>query len=139
MDNIKKYIMWAVGVIVTVIIIVICLNFFYKSKSVNKAADKKYSSLSQSLSASDLSDYDGTTVDGSDAISCIKTYASSNLVIKVSTGTGAGTKTVTSYTSASYNVTDNTAADYIEPTAKFDADLVKASNGNVKEIDFVQQ
>jgi|GEM_PF-1697253 len=138
MDNIKKYIMWAVGVIVTVIIIVICLNFFYKSKSINKAADKKYSSLSQNLSASDLSDYDGTTVDGSDAVSAIKTYASSNLVIKVSTGTGAGTKTVTSYTSASYNVTDNTAADYIEPTAKFSADIVKASNGNVKEIDFVQ-
>lgn len=135
MDNIKKAIMFAVGILITVGIIAMGLSFYGKANNMTKSADTSLNDVTQTISNSKYTEYDGTTVSGTQAINAIRLYAANNFTVTVSTK-----KTTTSYNSAtSYNVTDISKSDYIEPTAKFKSELDKTDNDTVNKIKLTQQ
>ncbi|WP_454053335.1 MULTISPECIES: hypothetical protein [unclassified Clostridium] len=135
MDNIKKAIMFAVGILITVGIIAMGLSFYGKANNMTKSADTSLNDITQTISNSKYTEYDGTTVSGTQAINAIRLYASNNFTVSVSTK-----KTTTSYNSAtSYNITDISNSDYIEPTGKFKSELEKTANDTVNKIKLTQQ
>ncbi|ARC84438.1 hypothetical protein U732_1004 [Clostridium argentinense CDC 2741] len=135
MDNIKKAIMFAVGILITVGIIAMGLSFYGKANNMTKSADTSLNDITQTISNSKYTEYDGTTVSGTQAINAIRLYAANNFTVSVSTK-----KTTTSYNSAtSYNITDISKSDYIEPTGKFKSELEKTDNDTVNKIKLTQQ
>ncbi|WP_291582744.1 hypothetical protein [Clostridium sp. UBA6640] len=135
MDNIKKAIMFAVGILITVGIIAMGLSFYGKANNMTKSADTSLNDITQTISNSKYTEYDGTTVSGTQAINAIRLYADSNFTVSVSTK-----KTTTSYNSAtSYNITDISKSDYIEPTGKFKSKLEKTDNDTVNKIKLTQE
>ncbi|WP_291568940.1 hypothetical protein [Clostridium sp. UBA2485] len=135
MDNIKKAIMFAVGILITVGIIAMGLSFYGKANNMTKSADTSLNDITQTISNSKYTEYDGTTVSGTQAINAIRLYAANNFTVSVSTK-----KTTTSYNSAtSYNITDISNSDYIEPTGKFKSELEKTANDTVNKIKLTQQ
>jgi nitrate/TMAO reductase-like tetraheme cytochrome c subunit len=135
MDNIKKAIMFAVGILITVGIIAMGLSFYGKANNMTKSADTSLNDITQTISNSKYTEYDGTTVSGTQAINAIRLYADNNFTVSVSTK-----KTTTSYNSAtSYNITDISKSDYIEPTGKFKSKLEKTDNDTVNKIKLTQE
>lgn len=137
MEAIKKYVMFAVGMLITIGVIGYGLGFYGKASNMTKVADSSMNDLTSTLSASKYSEYDNTEVKGTQAINAIRLYASSSLTVNVETNASG---TPTSYTSpTSYNVVDISDDDYIEPTATFKSTLGKTANGTVDEINLEQQ
>lgn len=78
--------------------------------------------------------YDNAEVSGSEVISAVNTKASNNITVKVITKSGTH-----DYNGEVYNIKQVTNADYIEPTARFDAQVDRTANKTIVGITFTQK
>lgn len=136
MDNVKKGIMFAVGLLLTIGVIGWGLGFYGKATNMTKVADSSLNDMTSTISQSKYTEYDNTTVSGTQAINAIRLYASATLSINVVTR-AAGASIYTSPTS--YTVVDITNVNYIEPTGSFRSTVSKTANGTVNLISLIQQ
>ncbi len=88
------------------------------------------------MTANNYSAFDNQSVSGGDVISAINTKATTDLTIIVITN--SDTVGIT-YSSATYNISDTSSIDYIEPNATFHSVIGKTYNGTVTTITFTQQ
>lgn len=136
MDNIKKGIMFAVGLLLTIGVIGWGLGFYGKATNMTKVADSSLNDMTSTISQSKYTEYDNTVVSGTQTINAIRLYASSSLSITVSTKAG-GSSVYT--TPTAYTVVDISNVNYIEPTATFKSQVSKTANGTVNMISLIQQ
>lgn len=84
MDNAQKAIMIGVGLFITIIVIAAVMLITGIGQDLLNSGTQKASSISDNLQASLTSQYDGTTLTGSQVISAIKSnYKTEGLVIMV--------------------------------------------------------
>lgn len=135
MEDSTKGISFAAGVLIVIGLVSVALVIYNIVMPMLNTGVKNTSSISQRITNSGYSQYDGTTKQGSEVIGAINTQASEDLKITVKTNSNPSGK---SYTTTSYNITDKDDDNYIEPTEKFDSKLVVNNNGAVTEIVFTQ-
>jgi len=82
----------------------------------------------------EYSAYDNAEVAGSEVMSAVNTKANSNVTVKVITKSSTH-----DYNGEIYNIKQVTNADYIEPTAKFDAQIDRTANNTITGITFTQK
>jgi len=135
MSNIQKAIMFAVGILITVGVITMGISFYGKANNMTKSADSSLNDITQTISNSKFTEYDGTTVSGTQAINAIRMYASTTFTVEVETIKGSASYNV----STGYNITDISNSNYIEPTAKFKSKLDKTDNNTINRITLIQE
>ncbi len=135
-NNQNTFIKIAIGVLLTVALITAVMLLFNKAKPTVDKASGQLDTITKQMETLEFQAYDGTTVSGSEVISSINTKASNNITITVKTNNNSAGK---SYTSASYNITNVSDSNYIEPTGKFSATIDKTANETITGVTFVQQ
>lgn len=91
MDNAQKAIMIGVGLFITIIIIAAVMVITGMGQDLINKATQRLGATTDSLSASEFSQYDGTTMTGSEVISTIKSrYKQTGLMLVVRAKTGLG-------------------------------------------------
>lgn len=136
MEDSTKGISFAAGVLIVIGLVSIALVIYNIVMPMLNTGVKNTSSISQRITNSGYSQYDGTQKQGSEVISAINTQASDTLKVTVKTNSNTSG---TSYTTTSYNITDKDDDDYIEPTEKFNSVLVTNKNGAITGITFTQE
>jgi hypothetical protein len=137
MGNVKKMIMFVVGLLITIAVIAYSLGYFTKSKNLSSAVDSGMNDMQVSLQASRFTGYDtGSTVSGTQALNAIRTFASGTFTVTVKTKSDTTGKSYTSPTA--YTITDISNVDYIEPTSNFTCTLNKSANGTANALVLVQ-
>ena len=134
--SINKVIEYALEVIVILLVATWALGMFFKVGPLQKQASSNTDTIVQSMTTASYSAYDNKLLSGSDAVTAINTRASKDITVSVTTLNGP---TTTAYTFASYNLSDASQPAYIEPSGNFQSDIVKTTNGTVKQITFVQK
>lgn len=154
MDNAQKAIMIGVGLFITIIVIAAVMLITGIGQDLLNSGTQKASSISDNLQASLTSQYDGTTLTGSQVISAIKSnYKTEGLVIMVN-GKNYGMSvikgSVDNVTGVEKNknassvqvgpLSDPSSAEYINPAKKYDASLIKiAGSDAVVGINFTSK
>lgn len=91
MDNAQKAIMIGVGLFITIIIIAAVMVITGMGQDLINKATQRLGATTDSLSASEFSQYDGTTMTGSEVISTIKSrYKQTGLMLVVRAKSGTG-------------------------------------------------
>lgn len=91
MDNAQKAIMIGVGLFITIIIIAAVMVITGMGQDLINKATQRLGATTDSLSASEFSQYDGTTMTGSEVISTIKSrYKQTGLMLVVRAKAGLG-------------------------------------------------
>lgn len=134
-ENARKALYMAVGVFFALIIITMGITYYNKTRPVMDNSSNKLDTITAQLDSIDYKSFDGTTVSGSEVISCINTKASGNITVKVKTSSNASGK---SYNSGNYNIKDISDVNYIEPRASFNSKIKETDNGTVTGIDLEQ-
>lgn len=144
MDNAQKAIMIGVGLFITIIVIAAVMLITGIGQDLLNSGTQKASSISDNLQASLTSQYDGTTLTGSQVISAIKSnYKTEGLVIMVN-GKNYGMSvikgSVDNVTGVEKNenassvqvgpLSDPSSDEYINPAKKYGASLIKISGSD---------
>lgn len=154
MDNAQKAIMIGVGLFITIIVIAAVMLITGIGQDLLNLGTQKASSISDNLQASLTSQYDGTTLTGSQVVSAIKSnYKTEGLVIMVN-GKNYGMSvikgSVDNVTGVEKNknassvqigpLSDPSKDEYINPAKKYDASLIKiAGSDAVVGINFTSK
>lgn len=165
MENISIGLKWAIGVIVTLLIIAAGVGIYFVANGYFNRAHEQTMSQSQMLSQAEFSTYDNKDVTGQDVIDAATKYAGRpQFSIHVVTGvTATGFFTKNNYTicyakpvspnpvAVSVNgcsgtpvtlsqMQDATKSDnYINPTGIFEANIYRDANAEVRLIEFKQK
>lgn len=134
-EDSTKGISFGAGVLITIGLVSIALVIYNIVVPMLNKGVKNTSAISQRISNSGYTQYDGTNLQGSEVIGAINTQASDDLYVLIKTNAHTAGK---KYTTTTYNITDKNDIDYIEPTKKFDSVLVVNTNGSVIGIVFTQ-
>lgn len=152
MDNAQKAIMIGVGLFITIIIIAAVMLITGAGQDLMNQGTQQIGTISENLQASLTSQYDGTSLSGSQVISAVKAnYKTNGLIVAVTNSASGGTTiqygkmttngsislnsknnryevstTVNNSTPAKVgNMSDTSkAANYINPTLTYNADLI---------------
>ncbi|MDO4766166.1 MAG: hypothetical protein Q4A29_08910 [Eubacteriales bacterium] len=157
-QNIQKALWLGVGILLFIGIVSTGLTLYNKGRGVAEASSQQLDKVSKDLAESTYASYNNTTTSGADVISAIKLYAdqSGDFIVQVQTNTG--NKTYISNGSISNNTVDKLSSltrsaidaqikeandskgsSYINPTAKFYAQLIYDKNEVIKGITFKQE
>lgn len=135
MGNIQKFIMFCVGLLITIGIIYVGMSFYSKSQTVSKAADSGLSDIQNNVSASKYSAYNnGNIVTGSQAIDAIRNYASSSFTVVVKTRSASAPYN----SSNAYAITNIGDPNYIDPAGQFSSEIKYNTNGTINGITLTQ-
>lgn len=136
MDNVTKALMIAASTVITILIIGIGFTIYNKSKSSSDAALNQMDNLNTTLAESDFTQYDGTSVTGTDVINIINKYRNEVICVTVNNGR---TETEYIYNSSLSAVSTNSIADakdksnlnkYINPNATFTGEVIRDAQTN---------
>lgn len=157
MDNAQKAIMIGVGLFITIIVIAAVMLITGIGQDLLNSGTQKASSISDNLQAQLTSQYDGTTMSGSQVISAVKSnYKTEGLAVVVNNGKGdknygkvgsgslslnnsnkryetSGTLT-SNYTPDKVGLLSDTTTDgakyYVSPSVQYKADLIYISGSD---------
>ncbi|RUT39527.1 hypothetical protein EJP82_25955 [Paenibacillus anaericanus] len=164
MENISTGLKWAIGIIVTLLIIAAGISVYLVANGYFSRAQQQTTSQSQMLSQAEYSIYDNKNVTGKDVIDAATRYQDRpEFSVFVRTGLNAsGYYTKNSYDKSFYNIGSNDfavqndsttlpkgitttqmtnpkdTANYINPTGVFSANIYRDKNGEVRLIEFTQ-
>ena len=136
MEQARKILMFAVGIILTIAFVGVGVTIFKKSQSTIGDATTKYDSLISSLN-NDWSGYkEGTEITGSELVTLLS-YIPEGYEITVKTK--EDTTGITYTTTKPYIAPTETSKEYINPKAEFACTPKSNSNGIVNSLTFTQQ
>lgn len=133
-ENTSKSLHLGAAVLLSILIIGMGVNFYLKGKTLFNLSSQNIDQVTNSVSKSNYTQYDNTTVSGSQVINAISLLATNQFSIAVKTTSDSTGITYNSPTG--YKITDLANADYIEPTANFKSQIVKNANKTVTKILF---
>lgn len=171
MENISTGLKWAIGLIVTLLIVAAGISVYMVSNGNFKRAQEQALSQSSSLSQGEFTVYDKTNVTGSDVLEAVKRYEGRpefsimvatglktthyypkgfDSCYKLSTSTSTSTSTTTAALATDSDCTNNSTVDYstmtnqdkeefVNTTARFEADIFRDGNGEIRLLRFTQK
>lgn len=142
MENAQKFLLGAVGLIITVLLIYAGLNIFNRSKQVADHVAEEQANNLENTKEYNLVKYDGYTINGSTAINyikgCVTDYSVEAHIIKGSGATATtGIIKFSSDFTAMRDVTD--ATKYINPLKEYKCTVCRNANDAVEYIEVREQ
>lgn len=159
MSNAQKALVMAAGIFLAIALITIAVVLFTSAQEATKTAQNNFSSIQTELSQTAFTVYDNTMVSGSQVVNALRKFSDEDQFgIQVTTGknpagqwygkvinTGVPVDSVT-YGSvvgpapgSLADAIDEADPDYVNPSGKFKAQLVKDSSNVIRGIIFLQQ
>lgn len=146
MDASKRALMFGAGLFITIALITLTVIIYTTAADGSKAAQKEFSGLQTELSEQTFLVYDNADVSGSQVLNAIRKFGDEEIGIKVTTGKGTtwynyNASTPDSLVTASGSTTNTTvesSSEYINPSGKFNAKIVRDSNKVIRGIEFTQ-
>lgn len=159
MNNAQSALKMAAGFFLAIALITIAVVMFINAQDATKSAQSNFSSIQEELDQTQFTVYDNTTVSGSQVVNALRKFQDKgefgvqvitgknptgswyfktvNTTVPVgSTGYGAITGTATTGTLA--NALNEAVNDYINPSGKFKAQIVKDNSNVIRGIIFTQ-
>jgi len=134
-DSSNKGLYFFMGVLLTIAIITAGIQFWNKTQPFQKSADSSLTDLSAGLMNNKYVEYDNTNVSGTQSMNAIRMNASDTFTVTVKTLRNSSGKV---YVTPTYNITDISDMDYIEPSGRFDSIVGKTENGTINSITLKQ-
>lgn len=156
MENISTGLKWAIGVIVTLLIVAAGISIYMVTQGYFKRAQEQTVSQAQSLTSAEFTIYDNTRMTGGDVLEAVQKFANRpQFSIAIDTGLttaafyATGTGICYSNANPAVAATCGTTIDratmvdpsqnqYINVTATFDTIIRRDANGEVRLISFTQ-
>jgi hypothetical protein len=158
MNNAQSALKMAAGFFLAIALITIAVVMFINAQDATKSAQSNFSSIQEELDQTQFTVYDNTTVSGSQVVNAIRKFSDkSQFGIQVITGkqpagtwyyntvnigvqpgaTGYGDM-LTAGTGTIGNAQNEALPDYINPSGRFQAKLIKDNNNAIRGIVFKQ-
>lgn len=159
MNNAQSALKVGAGLFLTIALITLVVALFISAQDATKSAQSNFSSIQQELDQTQFTVYDNTTVSGSQVINALRKFQDKGeFGVQVKTGkntTGAwyfktvdttspvgspgyGSIIGNATTGTLANALDESKADYVNPSGKFKAQIVKDNNNVIRGILFSQ-
>lgn len=152
MENSVKALIMGATVLIVLVIIGIGVMILNTSKGMAKTANDEITDIAQELTQMKFDSFDGTKVSGSTALNALRKYKDeANFGIKVVTGkntTGIwyghsvdadGVVSEAAASGAIADAQDESDVNYVNPSGKFDSQLIIDKSNVVRAIIFTQQ
>ncbi len=157
-NNIGKALWIGVGVLFFIAVVSLGLSMLDQGRGIVKEQSENLSMLQKKLSEAEFDIYDNQTVSGAQVLAAIKNFREAKDIFSIKVTTHKATKVYLN--SANFNATDielgsafsaeavelaikeardQSKQDFINPVAKFDAQLLKDSNDVIAGIVFIQE
>jgi hypothetical protein len=159
MNNAQSALKMAAGFFLAIALITIAVVMFINAQDATKSAQSNFSSIQEELDQTQFTVYDNTTVSGSQVVNALRKFQDKNeFGVQVVTGknptgswyfrtvnttvpvgsTGYGSITGTTPTGTLANALNEAVNDYINPSGKFKAQIVKDNSNVIRGIIFIQ-
>lgn len=144
-DNTSQGIKTAVSIIITLLFVGIVIAFFAIIRPMMADSQQQTANMANTLQDSMFTDYEGSTIKGSQVQSLVSQYKSEPVCVKVKTKTNTTTYNYTDTTLSTKStvlvtsVTDKSKSNYINPNGDFECTIQRDENGTIKGITFTQQ
>lgn len=163
MSNAQRALLVAAGLFLTIALITLVVNLFGSAQDASKQAQNEFSSIQTELSQQTFLVYDNTTLSGSQVINAIRKFKDKDSFgIQVTTGKNMasghegswyhhyiivtdnpddpnhGNVGHSSPTGSLMRATDERDNDYINPSGKFKAKLIRDKSNAIRAIIFTQ-
>ncbi|MCD1261268.1 ABC transporter permease [Paenibacillus athensensis] len=159
MSNAQKALVMAAGLFLAIALITIAVVMFVSAQEATKAAQNNFSNIQTELSQTAFTVYDNTTVSGSQVVNALRKFSDQDQFgIQIITGKnpvgswyGKVINVVVPIGSITYgsvvgpapgvlaNAMDEASNDYVNPSGKFKAHIVKDNSNVIRAIVFTQQ
>lgn len=163
MENVSTGLKWAIGVIVTLLIVAAGISVYMFANGYFKRAQDQTLAQSESLSREAYSLYDNSTVSGTDVLEAVKRFQNKpEFSVMIATGlqtthyypagfdscyaapaaapaTQVATDAACGTTTPQSDMSDPDNAVFINVTARFDSEIFADANGEIRLIRFTQQ
>ena len=159
MSNAQKALVMAAGIFLAIALITIAVVLFTSAQEATKTAQNNFSSIQTELSQTAFTVYDNTMVSGSQVVNALRKFSDEDQFgIQVTTGKnpagqwyGKVINTGVPVDSVTYgsvvgpgpgglaDAINEADPDYVNPSGKFRAQLVKDSSNVIRGIVFLQQ
>ncbi|CAM2783446.1 ABC transporter permease [Paenibacillus sediminis] len=157
MNNASTALKVAAGIFLTIALITIVVILFISAQEATKTAQNNFSDIQTELSQAAFTVYDGTTISGSQVTNALRKFKGKDqfgILVKTGknkvVGTWYGNVLEDNPNSSIYgsvigngapvfkSALDETSNDYVNPSGKFKAEIVKDSSNVVRGLIFVQ-
>lgn len=160
MGNAQRALIMAAGFFLAIALITIAVVMFISAQDATKSAQNNFSDIQTELSQTAFTVYDNTVVSGSQVTNALRKFSDKEQFgIRIITGknpTGSwygkviditstigsveyGSVTGTTPTGSLGNATNESTTEYVNPSGKFKASLVKDKSNAIRAIVFLQQ
>ncbi|SEF53781.1 ABC transporter permease [Paenibacillus sp. UNC499MF] len=159
MGNAQKALIMAAGFFLAIALITIAVVMFISAQDATKAAQNNFSDIQTELSQTAFTVYDNTVVSGSQVVNALRKFADKEQFgIQVQTGKNPVGSWYTnkidtaSPSSSNYgtvispisrdavtNATLESHVDYVNPSGKFKARIIKDKSNVIRALEFMQQ
>lgn len=139
-DGSSKTIYIAAAVVLAALVAVLAFSFYTKSRSTASAAMSKVDKMSVALMESDYTQYEGTTVMGSEVINVIKQLGDEDVAIMVDNGSGTPQRYGSAYITIQQACDRANSGAYINQSSRFLATITRdTSTDAITELVFTKQ
>lgn len=159
MGNAQKALIMAAGLFLAVALITTAVILFISAQDATKSAQTSFSDIQTELSQTAFTVYDGTTVSGSQVVNALRKFQDKGeFGVQVITGknptgswyfrtvnttvpegsTGYGSIGSTTASGSMVNSSNEAHDDYINPSGKFKASIIKDNSNVIRGIIFSQ-
>lgn len=160
MNNASTALKVAAGIFLTIALITIVVILFISAQEATKTAQNNFSDIQTELSQASFTVYDGTTISGAQVTNALRKFKDKDQFgVQVITGKNTGGQwygnalqisipiTDVNYGSVvdkDYrqgnvnNTSDEASPEYVNPSGKFSASIIKDSSNVVRGIQFIQ-
>lgn len=158
MNNASSALKVAAGIFLTIALITIVVLLFVSAQEATKTAQNNFSDIQRELSQATFTVYDSTTVSGNQVLNALRKYSNKDQFgIQVITGkntTGAwynnminltvgsptyGAITTGTATGTIAQASNEASNDYVNPSGRFESQIVYDQNNVVRGITFKQK
>ncbi|MFS0839481.1 ABC transporter permease [Paenibacillus sp. 1P03SA] len=159
MGNAQKALIMAAGFFLAIALITIAVVMFISAQDATKAAQNNFSDIQTELSQTAFTVYDNTVVSGSQVVNALRKFADKEQFgIQVQTGknpvgswytnkidtaspssSNYGTVIASISRDAVTNATLESHVDYVNPSGKFKARIIKDKSNVIRALEFMQQ
>lgn len=160
MGNAQRALIMAAGLFLSIALITIAVVMFISAQDATKTAQTSFSDIQTELAQTAFTVYDGTTVSGSQVVNALRKFQDKGefgiqvITGKNPTGTwyfktvnitvpvgspGYGSITTTPATGTLANAQNEKSDDYVNPSGKFKAEIIKDNSNVIRGIIFTQQ
>lgn len=152
MNNASSALKVAAGIFLTIALITIVVILFISAQEATKTAQNNFSDIQTELSQAAFTVYDGTTISGSQVTNALRKYKDKDQFgVFIATGKNTAGQWYGNVLAADgsipnpnsrqgniQDVMDEKSAEYVNPSGKFKASIVKDDSNVIRGIKFYQ-